>query len=79
MKAAGRDRADARVERMFAEWQFGDPMSSTDAWRPETVNRSHRTRPKSEGGQGAGLTLGLIDLEVDDQRQVVRSGSRQRR
>ncbi|WP_313046082.1 phospholipase D-like domain-containing protein [Brevundimonas sp.] len=44
-----------RVERMFAEWQFGDPMSSTDAWRPwKRLNRSHRTRPRSEGGQAPG-------------------------
>jgi len=44
-----------RVERMFAEWQFGDPVSSTDAWRPwKRLNRSHRTRPRSEGGQAPG-------------------------
>lgn len=44
-----------RVERMFAEWQFGDPMSSSDAWRPwKRLNRSHRTRPRSEGGQAPG-------------------------
>lgn len=44
-----------RVERMFAEWQFGDPVSSSDAWRPwKRLNRSHRTRPRSEGGQAPG-------------------------
>lgn len=44
-----------RVERMFAEWQFGDPVSATDAWRPwKRLNRSQRTRPKSEGGQAPG-------------------------
>jgi len=44
-----------RVERMFAEWQFGDPVAAADAWRPwKRLNRSHRTRPKSEGGQAPG-------------------------
>lgn len=44
-----------RVERMFAEWQLGDPMSSSDAWRPwKRLNRTHRTRPRSEGGQAPG-------------------------
>ena len=44
-----------RIQRMFAEWQLGDPMSSSDAWRPwKRLNRSHRTRPRSEGGQAPG-------------------------
>ncbi len=44
-----------RIQRMFAEWQLGDPMSSYDAWRPwKRLNRSHRTRPRSEGGQAPG-------------------------
>lgn len=44
-----------RIERMFAEWQLGDPMSSRDAWRPwKRLNRTHRTRPRSEGGQAPG-------------------------
>jgi phosphatidylserine/phosphatidylglycerophosphate/cardiolipin synthase-like enzyme len=43
------------VERIFAEWQLGDPSSSTDAWRPwRRLNRSQRTRPRSEGGQAPG-------------------------
>jgi len=47
--------APSRVERVFAEWQLGDPMSSTDAWRPwKRLNRTHRTRPRSEGGQAPG-------------------------
>lgn len=45
----------SQVERMFAEWQLGDPMSSMDAWRPwKRLNRTHRTRPRSEGGQAPG-------------------------
>lgn len=33
------------IERMIAEWQLGDPTSSTDAWRPwKRLNRSHRPR-----------------------------------
>ncbi|MDQ1153813.1 phospholipase D-like domain-containing protein [Brevundimonas sp. SORGH_AS_0993] len=44
-----------RIQRMFAEWQLGDPMSSSDAWRPwKRLNRSQRTRPRSEGGQAPG-------------------------
>ena len=44
-----------QVERMFAEWQLGDPTSSTDAWRPwKRLNRSQRTRPASEGGHAPG-------------------------
>ena len=43
------------VERMIAEWQLGDPTSSSDAWRPwRRLNRSHRTLPRSEGGQAPG-------------------------
>ncbi len=43
------------IERLFAEWQLGDPMSSMDAWRPwKRLNRTHRTRPRSEGGQAPG-------------------------
>lgn len=35
-----------RVERMFAEWQLGDPMSSMDAWRPwKRLSRSRRGQP----------------------------------
>ena len=33
MKLLG-ERRPTRVEQMFAEWQFGDPVSSRDAWRP---------------------------------------------
>ena len=44
-----------RIQRMFAEWQLGDPTSSSDAWRPwKRLNRSHRTRPASEGGLAPG-------------------------
>ena len=43
------------MQRLFAEWQLGDPTSSTDAWRPwKRLERSRRTRPSSEGGQAAG-------------------------
>lgn len=44
-----------RIQRMFAEWQLGDPTSSSDAWRPwKRLNRSQRTRPASEGGHAPG-------------------------
>jgi len=44
-----------RIQRLFAELQLGDPTSSSDAWRPwKRLNRSHRTRPASEGGQAPG-------------------------
>jgi phosphatidylserine/phosphatidylglycerophosphate/cardiolipin synthase-like enzyme len=44
-----------RVQRLFAQWQLGDPTSSTDAWRPwKRLARSRRTRPASEGGQAPG-------------------------
>lgn len=43
------------IQRLIAEWQLGDPTSTSDAWRPwKRVNRSQRTRPSSEGGQAAG-------------------------
>nr|WP_314434450.1 phospholipase D-like domain-containing protein [uncultured Brevundimonas sp.] len=43
------------MQRLFAEWQLGDPASSTDAWRPwKRLERSRRTRPGSEGGQAPG-------------------------
>lgn len=48
-------REPTRIERMFAEWQLGDPLSSRDAWRPwrrRYLTRS--TRPVSEGGKSAG-------------------------
>jgi phosphatidylserine/phosphatidylglycerophosphate/cardiolipin synthase-like enzyme len=54
LKPLGSD-PPTRIQRMFAEWQLGDPTSSTDAWRPwKRLNRSHRTRPASEGGQAPG-------------------------
>lgn len=54
LKPLGSD-PPTRMQRMFAEWQLGDPTSSTDAWRPwKRLNRSHRTRPVSEGGQAPG-------------------------
>ena len=44
-----------RIQRIFAEWQLGDPTSASDAWRPwKRLNRSQRTRPMSEGGQAPG-------------------------
>lgn len=44
-----------RIERMIAEWQLGDPGSSSDAWRPwKRLERSRRTRPASEGGREPG-------------------------
>jgi phosphatidylserine/phosphatidylglycerophosphate/cardiolipin synthase-like enzyme len=44
-----------RMQRLFAEWQLGDPTSSSDAWRPwKRLDRSRRTRPASEGGQSPG-------------------------
>ncbi|PZU61903.1 MAG: phospholipase [Brevundimonas sp.] len=47
--------APTRIQRLFAEWQFGDPTSTSDAWRPwKRLARSRRTRPASEGGQSAG-------------------------
>ena len=43
------------IERLIAEWQLGDPTSTSDAWRPwKRLNRSHRTRPASEGGLAPG-------------------------
>ena len=43
------------IERLIAEWQLGDPTSTGDAWRPwKRLNRSHRTRPASEGGLAPG-------------------------
>jgi hypothetical protein len=43
------------MQRLFAEWQLGDPTSSSDAWRPwKRLDRSRRTRPASEGGQSPG-------------------------
>ena len=43
------------MERAIAEWQLGDPTSSTDAWRPwRRLHRSHKTRPQSEGGHAPG-------------------------
>lgn len=43
------------IERAIAEWQLGDPSSSTDAWRPWRRRlRSQRTRPRSEGGSAPG-------------------------
>jgi phosphatidylserine/phosphatidylglycerophosphate/cardiolipin synthase-like enzyme len=40
----------SKAQRMIAEWQLGDPGSSTDAWRPwKRLNRSHR--PKLPGLQ----------------------------
>lgn len=43
------------VQRIIAEWQLGDPTSTSDAWRPwKRLNRSQRTRPISEGGQAPG-------------------------
>lgn len=43
------------IERLIAEWQLGDPTSASDAWRPwKRLNRSHRTRPASEGGLAPG-------------------------
>src|SRR3990167_1712858 len=54
LKSLGSD-PPTRIQRIFAEWQLGDPTSSTDAWRPwKRLNRSHRTRPASEGGQAPG-------------------------
>jgi len=45
----------SRLQRLIAEWQIGDPMASTDAWRPwKRLDRSRRTRPVSEGGQAPG-------------------------
>ena len=44
-----------RLQRLIAEWQLGDPGSSTDAWRPwKRLARARRTRPASEGGQAPG-------------------------
>jgi len=44
-----------QIQRLVAEWQLGDPTSSSDAWRPwKRLNRSQRTRPASEGGQAPG-------------------------
>ncbi|KAK0340979.1 hypothetical protein LTR94_028296, partial [Friedmanniomyces endolithicus] len=54
LKPLGSD-PPTRIQRTFAEWQLGDPTSSSDAWRPwKRLNRSHRTRPASEGGQAPG-------------------------
>jgi len=37
----------SKAQRMIAEWQLGDPGSSTDAWRPwKRLNRSQRPRLK---------------------------------
>ena len=48
-------RQPTRLERMFAEWQFGDPLSAKDAWKPWRRRYLTRmTRPRSEGGQSAG-------------------------
>ena len=44
MTVLGSDPPSA-AQRMIAEWQLGDPGSSTDAWRPwKRRNRSHRPR-----------------------------------
>ena len=54
LKPLGSD-PPTRIQRMFAEWQLGDPTSSTDAWRPwKRLKRSQRTRPASEGGHAPG-------------------------
>ena len=54
MRAIGK-RQPTGVERLFAEWQFGDPLSATDAWRPwRRRNLTLLTRPRSEGGVAAG-------------------------
>lgn len=43
------------IERAIAEWQLGDPTSSADAWRPwKRLQRSQKTRPRSEGGHAPG-------------------------
>ena len=48
-------RQPTRLERMFAEWQFGDPLSASDAWRPwRRRHLTRSTRPRSEGGTAAG-------------------------
>lgn len=44
-----------RIQRAIAEFQLGDPSSSTDAWRPwKRLHRFRRTRPASEGGEAPG-------------------------
>ncbi|MEG1451601.1 phospholipase D-like domain-containing protein [Brevundimonas sp.] len=54
MKLMGQ-RQPTGVERMFSEWQLGDPTSSRDAWRPWMRRHlSRSTRPVSEGGKAAG-------------------------
>lgn len=48
-------RQPTRLERMFAEWQLGDPTSAKDAWRPwKRRHLTRSTRPRSEGGTAAG-------------------------
>ena len=48
-------RQPTGIERMFAEWQLGDPLSAKDAWRPWMRRHLTRsTRPRSEGGTAAG-------------------------
>ncbi|WP_292052191.1 MULTISPECIES: phospholipase D-like domain-containing protein [unclassified Brevundimonas] len=48
-------RQPTGIERMFAEWQLGDPTSARDAWRPwRRRHLTRSTRPRSEGGTAAG-------------------------
>lgn len=54
MRAMGL-RQPTGIERMFAEWQLGDPLSAHDAWRPwRRRHLTRATRPRSEGGTAAG-------------------------
>ena len=64
------------VERFIAEWQLGDPSSSDDAWRPwRRRNPSQRTVPGRLSGTANRLRT---DVEIHDQRQVIRGHPRQR-
>ncbi|MNT63798.1 hypothetical protein D3C72_2016440 [compost metagenome] len=54
MTVLGSDPPSA-AQRMIAEWQLGDPGSSTDAWRPwKRRNRSHRPRLTAQTEPQAG-------------------------